>query len=90
MFMGSRKRYSVAISKDQTINGNSPACVKIRLCKLAHYILGENDQGFLLSNAYLLSKMVSGYRSYIKELVKQAVETTDSALFFLSPPTPHP
>lgn len=34
--------------------------------------------------------MVSGYNSYIKELVKQAVETTDSALLFLSPPAPHP
>lgn len=32
--------------------------------------------------------MVSDYRGYINELVKKAVETTDSALLFLSPPNP--
>jgi len=33
--------------------------------------------------------MVADYKSYINELVKQAVETTDSAFLFLSPSTPH-
>lgn len=41
VFMGSSGRYSVAVSKDQTIKGNFFACVKISLCKLAHYILGQ-------------------------------------------------
>lgn len=32
---------TLAVSKDQTIKGNFFACVKISLCKLAHYILGQ-------------------------------------------------
>lgn len=91
--MGSSGRYSVAVSKDQTIKGKFFCLCKNKPLQISplHLRTGENgEEGFLLSNAHLLTKMVSGYRSYMKELVKQAVETTDSALLFLSPPTPCP